>query len=158
MKQKFAVYVILHLVMNDEKVDKEFMIFNVQAESNGGAEHVLLDTVPMCDNALAFSEKEMNGEYFTNLLSRSKVYDLRDFRQRCNALMNSRMHELQSLYDEAAQARQECIRLEKELSDLNCRMHNAYEWFEAARHALTTVQELYGMKYSPEDDAMQGTA
>lgn len=158
MKQNFAVYVILHLVMNDEKVDREFMIFNVQAESNGGAEHVLLDTVPMCDNALAFSEKEMTGDYFTNLLSRSKVYDLRDFRQRCNAVTNSRMHELQSLYDETEQARQECYRLEKEMTDLHCRLHNAQEWFAAAYHALTTVQELYGMKYSPEDESSQGIA
>lgn len=158
MKQKFAVYVVLHLVENDKKVDREFMIFNVQAESNGGAEHVLLDTIPLCDNALAFSEKEMSGEYFTALLGRSKVYDIRDFRQRCNSCRMSRMNALQALFDETEQAKQECARLEKEMAELQCRLHNAREWFAAAYVSYKEAQQLYGMTYSPEDDTTQGIA
>lgn len=158
MKRTYAVYVILRLIQNDEKVDKEIMVFNVQAESNGGAEHVLLDTIPLCDNALAFSEKEMVGEYFNTLLSRSKVYDLRDFRQRCVSVITSRMDQLQTLYDETEQARQECARLEKEMADLQGRLRSAREWFAAAYEAYKEAQQLYGMSYSPEDESLQGTA
>ena len=158
MKQKFAVYVILHLVEYGKKVEREFMIFNVQAESNGGAEHAILDTIPMCGNALAFSEKEMTGDYFTTLLSRSKVYDLRDFRQRCNACRQSRMNDLQDLFDETEQAKQECARLEKEIAELQCRLRSAREWFAAVYESYKEAQQLYGMTYSPDDESSQGIA
>ena len=158
MKKTFAVYVILHLVENGEKIAREIMVFNVQAESNGGAEHVLLDTVPLCDNALAFSEKEMTGDYFINLLSRSKVYDIRDFRQRCNAVVQSRTNALQSLFEETEAAKQACMQLEKDIAELQAKLHSAREWFAAAYEEYRTAQQLYGMKHSPEDETAQGIA
>lgn len=156
MKQNFAVYVQLSCIENGSKSERDIMVFNVKAESNGGAEHIILDNIPVCTNALAFSESEMTGEYFTNLLPRCKVYDLRDFRQRCAALLQSRRQTMQDCYEEMEEARNECIELERQLREIERKLKTARDWHRACVGDLKLLEKMYGMKYSPED--VQGTA
>lgn len=158
MKKTFCVYVVLHMVKDCEKVDRDIMVMNVQAYSNGGAEHEVLDNCAGVDNALAFSTDEMCGAYFNDILRRCTVYDLRDFRSRCAAWQARRAEVLEALHDEMQAAFEAWQEAKKASEAAQLQEIAANTACQNAAQAFRDAVKLYGMHDFEPTDEVPGIA
>ena len=164
--KEYRVYTELQIVVNGELTTKPVMVFGVEAESAGGAEHKLLDNSPfvgrspVISNALAFESSD-SSEYFMTFLQSSKVYDFRDFMTRCKALAAGRTAQFQALYDEMTEAEAAVEKAAKEMQAATHRYYQALDTLNAIHDDVKAFEALYGMHNQSAQisyDSLQGIA
>lgn len=163
--RRFAVYTRIATAKNEEQRFTDVLIMNVEALSNGGAEHKLLDKFATVTNALAF-DMETEAAQMLPYLTKSKVFDIKDFetrnRRREAAIQESIDEQLDSINEvrvENMAHHREILRLKSEIARHEAEIEDNVKWIEAWEEELDEFCNFYGLPpIHSEEELIMGIA
>ena len=134
--KRFAVYT--RITTNYTGDTQDIIVLNVEAHTNGGAEHKLLDNYRTVTNALAF-DMETEMVFAAPYFSTSKCFDIADFDRRNRAREKAIQACIDSELDDIETARAENRQLEERKTQLLSELQTVNDLIEGNNEYIVNV-------------------